>query len=178
MEQRVVFEHVIEGIVKAFGPRLTPAIRARWAEIGIKLDGKLQPAYPIAQWIAGLDVLRQSFCAELSVDEGFYRLGRQYMDGYFATRMGSALGALMKVIGPERVMGRLTAQFRSANNFAQVTVRELGRRDFEIDMNGGGHVQFTRGLISRAMENAGAHDFRIDVLHGDEHRYLYRASWT
>lgn len=176
--ERVVFEHVIEGIVRAFGPRLTTAIKSRWAALGIDLDRPLLPAYPLSRWAGGLDILRQEFCGQLPVEEGFYVLGQQYIDGYFATRMGAAIVGLMKVLGPARVMKKLTAQFRSANNFAQVEVRELGPNDFEIDMNGGGHVQFTRGLLARGLAVAGGKDIRVELLRGDEHHYLYRARWT
>lgn len=178
MEQRVVFEQVVEGIVRAFGPRLTPEIKARWLALGIPLEGKTLPAYPLTAWAAGLDVLRTAYFKDLRPDDGFYALGRAFIDGYFDTRMGAAVLALMKVLGPARVMRKLTNQFRSANNFAVVNVRELGPTAVELDMNGGGHPHFTRGLLARGLQVAGAKDISVNLLEGTETRYLYEARWT
>ena len=52
-----------------------------------------------------------------------------FWSGYEKTLVGSALTAMLRVLGPKRTLERMTRNFRTANNYTEVTVEALAEKE-------------------------------------------------
>lgn len=162
--ERVVFGHVVEGIHRAWGKTLSRPARAQLAQIGIDLGKKPAATYPFDAFVRALEILRRDLVPSLPVDDGMFALGQQYIDGYFETLLGSAVAGIVKLLGPRRTLLRATQQFRSANNFSEISVINHAPTDAELDMSSVDHPRFTRGMVFRGLVIAGARELSVDIL--------------
>lgn len=178
MPERLIFDHVVDGLLKGIGARFTPRLHQRLIEAGWCGPKKKMPAYPLATWRAFLRIAREELFPLETEGAGYVKLGEMFASGYFQTALGSAIAAIAKLLGPTRTLLRATQQFRSANNFTQTKVTQLGPNRYELWMNNVDQPDFTVGIILRALEIAGAKDTRVLVRSGEGDSCTFEISWN
>ncbi|MFY0570957.1 DUF2378 family protein [Archangium lansingense] len=172
----VVFGHALELVLadaEALGSRASEAL----AGLGLSLNEPLRAAYPGALWAGAIHILSEALYPHLSTPKAEFALGRRFMERALQSRLGAAMMAHAKVIGPQRTLQRLTHNLRAFNNFLGASARELpGQAGWELVMRPlpefflapgvyGEPPQFTRGMLTTAFHTAGLSRVRMDVVH-------------
>jgi len=145
MSEKVVFSQSMEGLYRALSPH-TPAERAAFLAAGVKDDTKFAPAYPVDLHIAILDACAASRFAHLPELERYTEVGKLFFTGFQKTLIGSAMLAMLKILGPRRTLDRLTPTHHHV------------------------HINFTKrpgfylGLLYSGCLHAGAKDLKITVV--------------
>jgi uncharacterized protein (TIGR02265 family) len=116
----------------------------------------------------------------LSAPKAEFMLGRRFMEQSLSTRMGAAMHAHARAVGPERTLQRLSHNLRTVNNFMGATARALpGHRGWELVIRPlpefllmaethGEPPHFTRGVLTTVFHTAGVSGFRMEVVRHDE----------
>lgn len=113
---RLVHAHTVEGLFwRALGGKIPAALKAELRSLGLDLDGKPRDIEQGA-WVNILAATVRHLYPRLSPDEGYYRLGETIVQGYETTIMGKALFAMMRMLGPHRVIKRASSNLRNANS--------------------------------------------------------------
>jgi uncharacterized protein (TIGR02265 family) len=173
---RLVFGHAMEGLLKVLGPEHSPADALLLRRLGLVQDA-LEVTYPMETHVALLDHLVRSRWAQLPGDEGYAAVGRSAVIAYEATLLGRVLVQMLRVLGPERMLYRLTKTFRSMNNYTETQVREVGPRHFEVYFNLALRPAFVRGLLEQGLLCAGARQVRVEQMVGRGGDVVYYARW-
>lgn len=181
VKDRLIFGHTFEGLFSRAlkGPQLTDRIRQRVkAEAEIDLNKPFEPAYPVARWEKCLVICAEELFPKMSVDERLQEIGLLLTRGYFETFLGSALAALLKVIGPARALKRMDRSLRSGNNYSEVKVTELAPTKFEFWSNETGLAQFNLvGVIRGGAEVSGAKNLRTQITKRDDDGITIIVEW-
>jgi uncharacterized protein (TIGR02265 family) len=127
----VVFGSAIEGMRKALGKKFTPALRDELKASGIDFE-KVQVAYSLASWLEVIRILAKSLGAEVPEDDRFRHLGRMFMRGFVETPMGFAALTAGKVFGTKRTLLRMGRNFRTAANYIETELTDLGPKELRI----------------------------------------------
>lgn len=180
VEKRLVFAHAMEGLFeKALKGRLTDRIRERVkAEAGVDLSRKFDPGYPFPRWEKCLVVVSEELFPSLPPDEALEEVGVLLTHGYFQTLMGSALAALLRVIGPARALKRMDRSLRTGNKYTEASVKELGPTRFEFWSNESGLAQFNLvGVLRAGAEISGARNLRTQIVKRDDEGVTIQLEW-
>jgi uncharacterized protein (TIGR02265 family) len=179
--ERLVFSQTVEALmVRGIGDRLTSEARARLRALGLDLDRSLLPAYPAAVWKEVLAETARSVFPELTVEEAMLEMGDSTVSGMEKTLVGRATIAMARLIGPVRMMKRLAISVKSGTNFAGLTVKELGPREFELESAPNPlSPEFMRGALLAALAIAGGKQPSVEVTAWDQlaERQVFRVSW-
>jgi uncharacterized protein (TIGR02265 family) len=162
-DEAVIFEQTVQGLLRTAGGRpLPPDAQARLAALGI-VEGRLLPAYPLAAYVEALAVVRKALFGALPEEEGSFALGRAFLRSYEGTLLGRALLATCRVLGPRRVLARMTRNFRTANNYTETRLEELGGGRYALWFNRTVNTHYYRGLLHEAVVQAGGQNPEVQV---------------
>jgi uncharacterized protein (TIGR02265 family) len=175
-EPKVVFAQSMEGLYRALAPH-TPQEQAAFLRAGVKGD-HFAAGYSIETWLELLDACANSRFSHLPELERYTAVGRLFFLGFEKTLMGSALLALLKVIGPRRMLDRLTRNFRSANNFTVGTLTSLAPNHHRLHINFTARPGFYLGVIESGCQRAGASGLSVTALESNEQGTTYEVKWT
>lgn len=178
--ERLVFSQTVEGLfLRALKDQLTERLKDRLAtEAGVNLRAPLKPGYPMKSWDMAVAVAAEELHPGVETAAAFELLGAALTQGYFDTMIGSAMAAMLRLIGPPRAIRRIERSLRSGNNYSQTSLIELSPSHFEIPTNEVGRLRDNlRGVIRRGMEVAGAKNVRCKVLRFDDAGAVYDIEW-
>lgn len=177
--QAVVFVHTVESVFqRALKDDLTPSLVARLRAMGLDLERKLLPAYPVTLWNAVLEETVKTLSPTQPVPEAARRLGERMIEGYRSTLVGQAVLAMARVLGPRRALLRSRQNWRSGNNYSEVTVEELAPTDFRLTFNEAGVSRWvSQGLLHAGLTFAGARGLEVAVETFTETDAVYRITW-
>lgn len=173
-----VYEHTVEGLFfKALRPRIGPALAEKFKALGIDLTGKPR-SLAHEQWKKAL-ALAATELFEGTLDERYRQLGRAVLLRYEETLMGKTVVGLMRLLGPRRVLQRINVSLRSGNNYIEATLKELGERSFEGEINEcNGNPNYIAGVIEQGLIIAGAKEQRVVPQSFDGHRAKFSIEWS
>lgn len=176
-ESWFVYEHTVEGLFfKALRERITPPLQARLKALGIDLSGKPK-SVPHAQW---KDALRLA-ATELfdgSEDERYRQLGNAVLLRHEETVMGKAVIAVMRLMGPTRVLKRINSTLGSGNNYIQANLAPTSLTSWEGTVNEcNGNPYYIAGVVQQGLIITGAKDPRVLVSGFDGHSATFQISW-
>lgn len=174
--EKVVFGQSMEGIYRALSPH-TPQERAAFLKAGVKKD-HFDAAYPLQSWMEILDACAASRFASLDEQARFVEVGRLFFSGFQKTLIGSALMAMLKILGPRRTLERLTRNFRTANNFTEGTLETLAPNHHLVRINYTARPGFYLGLIESGCLHAGARELSVTVLETKDLATVYEVKWA
>jgi uncharacterized protein (TIGR02265 family) len=178
MSDQVLFSHTVEGFQRALGPLLTDVAKEQLAAVGIDFRRPLEPAYSVKVWAEAMSLGSEWVAPGQPRGVQLFELGRRFIDGYAATLVGSAMLAVIKLMGPTRTLARMTRNFRSGNNYTETTLKELGPNDWELGFNLVFHPDFYRGLVTAGLTRAGAREAEVALVsHDAQLRAVYRVTW-
>lgn len=172
-----VYDHTVDGLFfKALRARINPSLERQLKELGIDLQGKPK-SVPQAQWKQALH-LAATQLFEGPVDERFRQLGRAVLLRYEETVMGKAVVAVMRLMGPRRILGRINSTLRSGNNFIQATLSPTGPTTWEGTVNEcNGNPHYIVGVIEQGLIISGAKEVSITVEDFDGHAAMFKIGW-
>jgi uncharacterized protein (TIGR02265 family) len=181
-EQRLIFEQSIEGMyLKGHPELLTPQVKEALRAVGIDLDQKLKPAYPMELVNEATRVFRKlAYAREPDDAKAFQRIGERTVDGYFNTVFGKPLVAVLRLAGTKRIVGRLPQAMKSGSNFQVITLEWKGETDAlltlaETEPNPNINV----GVIRRAFTHwFAAPSMKVEIAEHARPKATYRLSWT
>ncbi|WP_163996102.1 DUF2378 family protein [Pyxidicoccus caerfyrddinensis] len=179
-DELLIFEQTIEALfLRALSGRLTPECKARLRQAGLDVDQKLRPAYPFDSWMSFLRITAEELFPGEPLEQGTWKLGEAYIEGFRETMLGRAVLSLLRVLGPRRALMRATQNFRAGNNYTESKLKELGPAQFELWMNEvGPYPSFTAGIIHAGLRVAGAQAIFIETSGYDGHACTYRINWS
>lgn len=176
-----VYEQNVEALlIKAMKGKLSAPcleeLRAKGFDVA-----KLKSEYSYRDYLGAIVVVRRHVYKDVRDDAAAYRaMGQAMVDGFLETMMGKALGPLMRVVGPSRLVERLPSTFKSGNNYLVSAVTKLAERDYEFRVNySEPHPAMTQGVLERAVGGLGGAR-GVEVTHtrpvadGD---WVYRIRW-
>jgi uncharacterized protein (TIGR02265 family) len=146
------------------------------AGLGVEPDA-LEVTYPMETHLALLDYLVETRWSQLPGDEGYAAAGHAAVTAYEATLLGRVLLQMLRVLGPERMLYRLTKTFRSMNNYTETQVREVGPRYFEVYFNLALRPGFVRGILEQGLRAAGARGVRAEQMVARDGGAVFYVRW-
>jgi uncharacterized protein (TIGR02265 family) len=172
-----VYEHTVEGLFfRALRTRLTPSMQGRLKELGIDVNGKPKSVQH-AQWVQAIH-LAATELFEGPPDERFRQLGRTVMLRHDETVMGKAVIAVMKLMGPRRVLGRINSTLRSGNNYIQANLAPIGPTTWEGTVNEcNGNPHYIAGVVEQGLIISGGVGVKVDVSGFDGHSAKFLINW-
>ena len=178
-EVELVFEQAVEGLFKvALGPVMTVELSSALKRAGLDLDRPLKPAYPRAQWNEFVRIAAEGLWPGEAPERAYRDLGRQLISGYSQTLMGKAVTAVVRLIGPRRVLERMTRNLRSGGNFNLTRVEDVAPGEVKFWINEPYlHPDYVAGLIEAALELAGAKQVQVKLETRDAQGCTYRIAW-
>jgi uncharacterized protein (TIGR02265 family) len=153
----VVFATAVEGTRKAFSKQLTPELKAQLKGAGLDLDG-IQAGYSLDTWLKAMRLLAAALFPDLRPEERHRQLGREFMKGYVQTAIGFATLTTAKLIGAKRTLLRMGRNFRTAANYIDAEVTDVGPREV--------HLRLTVGDEFRPRVGPDANDVIVHYRHG------------
>lgn len=173
------YRYSVEGLfLRELASEVTPALRSKLREAGLDLS-QVEPAYPAGQFSEFLRLTAAELYPSKDPYEGVRLLGARMLRGYRHTSVGIALFALMRVMGLERSLGRITESFNSGDNYTVARLNWLGPCEVEIHFN---EVQdlpaYTHGILDQMMCYLGAKDAKVELRSCEDGREaLFRIAW-
>jgi uncharacterized protein (TIGR02265 family) len=130
-DEPLVFQQGIESFRKSLNQRLTPSLAAEAKAMG--LDFERPPiAISLATWEAVVGHIAARFYPDLPESERYFALGRQFMLGYTATTIGSAVLKFARVMGVRRTLHRMGKNFSTVANFIETESTDLGSNQLQL----------------------------------------------
>jgi uncharacterized protein (TIGR02265 family) len=176
----VVHEASVEGLfVRAFGPRInqSPACLNALKAAGIDPTAKLKPSYPAVVYEDGMQLLRRHLFAKVASDAEAYRaIGRETTAGFYRTVIGAALGGVMKLLKPERMLPRLPQNIVSSTNFMKAGLEQKGPQHFELHVVGTNTPHFIAGAVERGVEQTGTRP-KVEIVREAPLEAWYAIRW-
>ncbi len=177
MTEKVVFAQSMEALYRALSPH-TPLERAAFAKAQVISGDRFAAAYPVQLHVDILDACAQSRFSQLEEFERYAAIGRLYLLGFEKTLLGSALMAMLKVLGPRRALDRMTRNFRTANNFTEGTVQTFAPNHHWVHINYTVRPGFYFGLLESGCLRAGAKDLVVKVVETKNLATTYEIKWA
>jgi uncharacterized protein (TIGR02265 family) len=171
-----VYAHTVEGLFfKALRPKITPSAEAKLKDLGIDLSGKPREVQHL-RWKEALRVAASLF--EGTEDERFRQLGRSVLLRYEETVMGKAAVAVMRIMGPKRILHRVNSTLRSGNNYIVATLQPLDERNWEGSVNEcNGNPHYIAGVMEQGLIISGAKEVDVSVRDFDGHAATFSIRW-
>ena len=86
----------------------------------LKIDLKnLRTAYDYGTWVQLLTFLTGHMYPSLSEEQAYFQLGKDYLNGLEKTLIGKAIFAMGRMVGPVKMLERMTRNVRTANNYME-----------------------------------------------------------
>lgn len=176
---QVVFVHTVESVFqRALQGEVSPSLVAQLRGLGLDLEQKLLPAYPVTLWNTVLEATVAALFPGQPVPDAARRLGERMIEGYRATLVGQAVLAMARVLGPRRALLRSRQNWRSGNNYSEVVVEELAPNDFRLTFNETGISRWlSQGLLQAGLTFAGARGLVVAIESFTDTEAVYRATW-
>ena len=178
-EPDVVFSTAVEGLYqRGLKGRVTPELRGRLRGVGIDLDQALLPAYPLPVWAEALRTTSRALFPDKAVDDGIAELGRMTVQGLRETLIGPAIFPLLRLLGPRRVLQRMTRNLRNGSNFIETKLLLEEAQQAEIWFNRVREVGFYRGVLEAGLKAAGASEATAEICTREGDAVVYRVRWS
>jgi uncharacterized protein (TIGR02265 family) len=188
--QPLVFASAVEGFRSGLGDRLDPALLKELKDLGLDLRRPM-PAYPLDVWEAAM---RRSAAVLFQGDdeaERHRRLGKAFIDGYVNTALGAAALTIGRLIGPARMMSRMSRNFRVVTNYIGSEAVPKSERQVELRTwmmepylahwvnRPTLFVDYRHGVLEAVLEAIKVKG-QVDVVERDYTRQVaaYRICWT
>ena len=131
----LVYTDTIKNILTAVEGKVSPRIVERLQrEAGVDVKA-LAASYPLRAHDAMVKVLAEELYPTKSIDEATHELGVSLMARYGDSLLGKALFAVIRMLGPMKVLKRVPEYFKQGNNYADVKIEVTGPSSYVLDHN-------------------------------------------
>lgn len=179
MDERVVFGNTFHGLFQiALHGRLSSAARSALGRMGLHVDRQPLPFYPASVWRPSLDIVVRDLFPDLHLEEAYRRLGQKMVTDVSETVLGRGMLALGRALGPRRLLMRLNHNFRNADNYVQMQLKELAPTAYEVHINETlGIPSYYQGIIEAALCASGAREPHVRHVRAEGSGCTYRVEW-
>ncbi|MCU0696396.1 MAG: DUF2378 family protein [Myxococcaceae bacterium] len=179
MDEPLVFPDAIQTLVDIWAD--PSSARRAFAELNVQVD-RLEPAYPVGVFRTLLERTARARFPELPTDDALFEVGRASVEPYSKTALGTAIAAMLRLIGPARALRRIARTLRSTNNYSNAEVTQMGATEFEVTLDLVVSPPYEQGIISAGLTLAGARDVSVQVVKHEEtfqgERAVFRVRWA
>ncbi|MGV3623214.1 MAG: DUF2378 family protein [Archangium sp.] len=161
----VVFRSAVESLFAAVGEeRRTPALLGRLAARGLKWPD-VRHELPRALWNQVVADVATSLYPDKSIDDAHFALGREFTSQLSRTVSGRAQVAMGRLLGPMKTLKLFSNMLSTGTNYSEATVTTEGEcaAEFWINETGEQNPGFFAGLLTAALELAGAKDVEMKL---------------
>lgn len=178
-ETELVFESAVDGLFHlGLRDRLQPDLREQLRQAGLDLSRPLLPAYPRKSWNHFLQLTVDALWPDAKPEVAYRALGKQMLAGYQTTLVGKALASLSRIIGPKRVLERMTHNLRSGANYNQCRTTATSPTEILFWVNEPYvHPSYFAGMLEATLELTGAKGVDIQVQEKNAEGCTYRICW-
>ncbi|RKH41681.1 DUF2378 family protein [Corallococcus sicarius] len=176
--ERLVFQQSFEGLIRALGDRLDEPCAKQLRDAGIDPRGKLSVAYPLDVWVEALKLAASVLAPSETLEDGAEVVGRRFLEGYGATLIGSALLAGVRLLGPHRMLDRMTRNLRTGTNYLEARLEQTGPTRYVLTCRPVVVAGFYRGLFAAGLEMAGAKRPSVVLMRSAGDAAVYELSWS
>jgi uncharacterized protein (TIGR02265 family) len=178
MAERVLYRHAVEALFqRTLGQKLTPRAKTRLKEVGLDV-ANFGPEVPQPIWAKALRIACEEVYPHKKLEDAAFQLGCALANGYVHTTMGKAAAAMARLLGPNRMMPRLTSNLRGANNFIETTPKQTSPTSWEIWVNEHhGLPTYIAGGLFIVVPISGAKNVRVKVMASDAQTATYLVEW-
>lgn len=178
-EERLVYAQVVEGLIKhGLKGRLTPRLAERLRTEGIDVDRPVLPAYPVATWNRCLNAIVEEDTPELEREQAFRELGTRMVEGLGETLVGKALYAMLRLIGPRRMVQRLPRDLAGSDNYTNAIITEVGPNAYRLEMNSNPNLPgYPESLFVAMLRVSGAKEPSAEVIRQTDSEVDYLLRW-
>lgn len=176
-------------LVHGLGKRVDEALRAKFLRLGLDLN-RLAAAYPLEVWRQALELAASRIYKGKPPDDAMFQLGCDFIRGLQQTAQGKALFDYGRVVGPDRMVPRMTSNFRSSNNYLDTELETVGPGNYVLSvfpkpemipkLRGPISPHYMRGILTQCVTDGGAGNVLVRLEGGDPARRLmrYRITFT
>jgi uncharacterized protein (TIGR02265 family) len=177
--EKVAFKGMFEALFRALGTDLSPELQGTFRQLGVDVSKDLHAAYAMKDLKAVVDATVAHLYGTKPTSDQIRQLGRRWANGYFDTLLGSALAAVLRLIGPRRAMLRSPKNYSSINNYSDASVRELGPSHFELFIcETAEWPALTEGSLQRSVEVAGGKHVTTAFKRTEGQHQVYDVTWV
>jgi uncharacterized protein (TIGR02265 family) len=167
--------NMFEGLfVRGLPPE--PSFHGDLKAVGVDVE-RLLPQYPIKVWNEALDMARLHFFPGHTQQQADWQLGRLFTQGFLDTLIGRAVGAVLPMLGPARMLERSQRNISVARPDVRVTIQVVGKTErcllFE---NLAPRPDFTAGCTEAGLER-GRVKAQVTVEDRKATSYVLRVRW-
>lgn len=178
-ESDVVFATAVESLyLRGLKDRLTPELRDAIRGLGIDLDRPLLPGYGLDTWAQALRVTAATLFPGRTLEQATAEMGRITFNSLRETTIGMALFPIFRLIGPRRVLQRMTRSLRNGSNFIETKVVAEADGEADVWFNRVREVGFYTGVLEAGVIAAGARDAAVTVHSRQGDEVVYRVRWS
>jgi uncharacterized protein (TIGR02265 family) len=176
--EHVVFQQSFEGLLRALGDKLDERCTQRLRQQGLDPEGSLASAYPLEVWLGALRVASETLAPGSPLEDGAALVGRRFIEGYGSTRMGSALLGTVRLLGPHRMLERMTRNLRTGTNYLEARLAKLGPTHYTLTCQPVVIAGFYQGLFAAGLEVSGARKPSVHIVRHQDPEAVYELTWT
>jgi len=177
----VVFDSIIDAVFgKALASMINPQLKTRLAAVGLDLSKKPMPAYTRDTWDLILKVCAEELFPRMPLSQALFEIGKRSTLGMTQGFIGTAIGPIVRLIGPHRSLERTKQNFRFGNNYTEAKVLKKEGNSVELWMNEPSHRpgrHFMQGCLHGGLEFAGARGPKVDIIKEDSEGTTFRVQW-
>ena len=179
MDERVVFGNTFHGLFQiALHGRLSSTARSALGRMGLHVDRQPLPFYPASVWRPSLDIIVRDLFPDLHLEEAYRRLGQKMVTDVSETVLGRGTLAFGRALGPRRLLMRMNHNFRNADNYVQMQLKELAPTAYEVHINETlGIPSYYQGLLEAALEASGAREPQVHHVRTVGSGCTYHVEW-
>jgi uncharacterized protein (TIGR02265 family) len=119
--------NMFEGLfVRGLPPE--PSFHADLKAVGVDVE-RLLPRYPIKVWLDAIAVARRHFFPGHTQQQADWQLGRLFTQGFLDTLIGRAVGAVLPMLGPARMLERSQRNISVGRPDIRVTIQVVGETE-------------------------------------------------
>lgn len=172
-QEHVVFRPSVEGLfVRELGENLDARTRAQLREVGLDLE-HLGEVVDTRTFDAALGVLTRTVFAHLTEAQALRQLGRLQVRGFARSTPGWLVLHALSLLPKARMLERLTAAWRNANNFMETRVTAESQGSCSLWVNDvGAWPEFIAGILEESFDASG-HPVKVELGAPDGLGYLY-----
>lgn len=155
------------------------ALKARLRDAGFDVD-RPEPCYSVVTHKACLDIARQHLYPNAPAEEGFRRLGREWIGGFAKNPVGVVLAAGARLLGPERALARIPGYMKAGRTDYDLEIRSIKPRHWVLTATDRYRPMphLTAGCVEAILELAGVRDHHVTVERTDAGGFALQIEWS
>ena len=149
---------------KALAPHLDAPLKAALKGVGVDIDGEFLSEYPRQAWLDALELVARSLYPNEEAAKSARALGQRLVRSLLERgKISSAVLAMAKLFGPQRVLRELVSHTASGTNYLEFELTQLASRHATLRFNDAAIADFLCGVIIGVLAAVGAKNPEVEL---------------